>query len=123
MAITVVDDYAWLKDANWQEVLRDPSVLDADVRKYLEEETTIPKACSAHRRFAKKRWLRKCAGGSRKTFQRARAGWSLLRSSSKRSNKMIRRDRAAANIVRRDVLATGAISPGPSARARWNRLP
>jgi len=33
--ITVVDDYAWLKDANWQEVLRDPSVLNADIRGYL----------------------------------------------------------------------------------------
>ncbi len=30
--IAVTDDYAWLKDANWQEVLRDPSVLDPDIR-------------------------------------------------------------------------------------------
>ncbi len=36
--ITVADDYAWLKDPNWQEVLRDPSVLDADIRKHLEAE-------------------------------------------------------------------------------------
>ncbi len=36
--ITVVDDYAWLKDAKWQEVLRDPSVLDPDIRAYLEAE-------------------------------------------------------------------------------------
>src|SRR3977135_560474 len=36
--ITVTDDYAWLKDANWQEVLRDPAILDADIRKYLEAE-------------------------------------------------------------------------------------
>ncbi|WMT75336.1 S9 family peptidase [Bradyrhizobium sp. Ash2021] len=36
--ITVTDDYAWLKDARWQEVLRDPSILDADIRKYLEAE-------------------------------------------------------------------------------------
>src|SRR4051812_22620866 len=33
--ITITDDYAWLKDTNWQEVLRDPSVLDPDVRAYL----------------------------------------------------------------------------------------
>ena len=32
------DDYAWLKDANWQEVLRNPSVLDPDIRAYLEAE-------------------------------------------------------------------------------------
>jgi oligopeptidase B len=35
---TVVDNYAWLKDPNWQEVLRDPDVLDADIRRYLEAE-------------------------------------------------------------------------------------
>jgi oligopeptidase B len=36
--ITVTDHYAWLKDANWQEVLRDPAVLDPEIRKYLEAE-------------------------------------------------------------------------------------
>jgi len=30
--ITLVDDYAWLKDADWQEVLRDPEVLSAYIR-------------------------------------------------------------------------------------------
>lgn len=38
--ITVSDDYAWLKDDNWQEVLRDPSLLDTDIRSYLEAENT-----------------------------------------------------------------------------------
>ncbi len=36
--ITVVDDYAWLKDAKWQEVLRNPALLDPDIRAYLEAE-------------------------------------------------------------------------------------
>jgi oligopeptidase B len=36
--ITVIDDYAWLKDAKWQEVLRDPSVLEPDIRNYLDAE-------------------------------------------------------------------------------------
>ena len=36
--ITVSDDYAWLKDSNWQEVLRDPKVLDPDIRSYLDAE-------------------------------------------------------------------------------------
>ena len=36
--ITVTDDYAWLKDAKWQEVLRDPGVLDSEIRTYLEAE-------------------------------------------------------------------------------------
>ncbi|UFS75941.1 S9 family peptidase [Tardiphaga sp. 37S4] len=38
--ITVTDDYAWLKDAKWQEVLRDPSVLEPEIRTYLEAENT-----------------------------------------------------------------------------------
>ena len=33
-----VDPYAWLKADNWQEVMRDPQVLDPDIRKYLEAE-------------------------------------------------------------------------------------
>ncbi|KZD25041.1 S9 family peptidase [Tardiphaga robiniae] len=36
--ITVADDYAWLKDAKWQEVLRDPSVLEPEIRTYLNAE-------------------------------------------------------------------------------------
>ena len=36
--VTLDDDYAWLKDAKWQEVLRDPSLLDPDIRAYIEAE-------------------------------------------------------------------------------------
>ncbi|NVN84787.1 MAG: S9 family peptidase [Rhodopseudomonas sp.] len=36
--VTLTDDFAWLKDAKWQEVLRDPSLLEADIRTYLEAE-------------------------------------------------------------------------------------
>ena len=32
------DDYAWLKDDNWQEVMRDPSLLRADIRDYIDAE-------------------------------------------------------------------------------------
>jgi oligopeptidase B len=42
--VTIVDDYAWLKDARWQEVLRDPSLLDADIRAYLEAENAYTEA-------------------------------------------------------------------------------
>ncbi|MEO1040468.1 MAG: S9 family peptidase [Pseudomonadota bacterium] len=37
---TRTDEFAWLKDENWQEVMRDPSVLDADIRVHLEAENT-----------------------------------------------------------------------------------
>ncbi|MEJ2604699.1 MAG: S9 family peptidase, partial [Gammaproteobacteria bacterium] len=34
------DPYAWLRDPNWQEVLRDPGRLQPDIRRHLEEENT-----------------------------------------------------------------------------------
>jgi len=33
-----VDDYQWMKDDNWQAVLRDPTLIKADVREHLEAE-------------------------------------------------------------------------------------
>ena len=35
---TRVDDYAWLRAENWQEVMRDPSALAPEIRAYLEAE-------------------------------------------------------------------------------------
>jgi oligopeptidase B len=46
--IAVVDNYAWLKDENWQEVLRDPGVLDADIRNYLEAENGYTESLLGH---------------------------------------------------------------------------
>jgi len=34
------DEYQWIKDDRWQEVLKDPSVLKEDVREYLTAENT-----------------------------------------------------------------------------------
>lgn len=36
--LELVDEYAWLRAANWQEVMRDPSVLDPQIRAYLDAE-------------------------------------------------------------------------------------
>src|SRR3954463_14160035 len=41
------DDYAWMKDDNWQAVLRDPKALKADVRAHLEAENAYTKAVLA----------------------------------------------------------------------------
>jgi oligopeptidase B len=41
---TRTDPYAWLRDDNWQEVMRDPSVLNPDIRAYLEAENAFTKA-------------------------------------------------------------------------------
>ncbi|WP_430423991.1 S9 family peptidase [Phenylobacterium sp.] len=41
------DDYAWMKDENWQQVLRDPKALRADVREHLDAENAYTKAVLA----------------------------------------------------------------------------
>ena len=42
--ITVTDPYAWLRAENWQDVMRDPDVLDAEIRAYLEAENAYADA-------------------------------------------------------------------------------
>ncbi|MGN6585725.1 MAG: S9 family peptidase [Rhizobiaceae bacterium] len=41
------DDYGWLRAANWQEVFKDPALLDAAIRKHLEEENAYQSAMMA----------------------------------------------------------------------------
>ncbi|MET4390915.1 oligopeptidase B [Bradyrhizobium sp. F1.4.3] len=60
--ITVADDYAWLKDAKWQEVLRDPAVLDPDIRKYLDEENGYTESLLGHTAALQKTLVREMRG-------------------------------------------------------------
>jgi oligopeptidase B len=41
------DDYKWLKDENWQSVLREPKLLKKDIRKYLVAENAYTRAAMA----------------------------------------------------------------------------
>ena len=45
--VTREDPYAWLRADNWREVMRDPAVLDAEIRAYLEAENAYTKAAMA----------------------------------------------------------------------------
>ena len=45
--VTLVDDYAWLRAANWQDVMRDPSLLDPEIRAYLDAENAHMRAALA----------------------------------------------------------------------------
>ena len=45
--VEIVDDYAWLRADNWQEVMRDPSVLDPEIRGYLEAENAFTESALA----------------------------------------------------------------------------
>jgi oligopeptidase B len=45
--VELVDEYAWLRAENWQEVMRDPAALDASIRAYLEAENAFADASMA----------------------------------------------------------------------------
>jgi oligopeptidase B len=45
--VTRTDEFAWLKDPNWQAVMRDPALLDPDIRAYLEAENAYAEAALA----------------------------------------------------------------------------
>ncbi len=45
--VTITDDYAWLRAENWQDVMRDPSVLAPDIRAHLEAENAYTAATLA----------------------------------------------------------------------------
>jgi oligopeptidase B len=44
---SITDDYGWLRADNWQEVIRDPGLLPADIRAYLEAENAHTAAAMA----------------------------------------------------------------------------
>jgi len=46
-AITRTDAYAWMRDDNWQAVMKQPDVLDADIRAHLEAENAYTDAVMA----------------------------------------------------------------------------
>ena len=43
---TRTDDYAWMKDDDWQKVLRDPSLIKAEVKDHLIAENAYVAAMS-----------------------------------------------------------------------------
>ncbi len=45
--VTRIDYYAWMRADNWQEVMQDPTALDASIRKYLEAENGYQEALMA----------------------------------------------------------------------------
>ena len=45
--VELVDEFAWLKAGNWQEVMRDPAALDPDIRAYLDAENAYTTASLA----------------------------------------------------------------------------
>src|ERR1700722_133799 len=60
--ITVTDDYAWLKDKDWQEGLLHPSVLDPDIRTYLEAENPYTEGLLGHTASLQKKLVAEMRG-------------------------------------------------------------
>ncbi len=42
--VEIVDDFAWLRAKNWQDVMRDPAALDPEIRAYLDAENAYTDA-------------------------------------------------------------------------------
>lgn len=45
---TLTDEFAWLRAANWQDVMRQPALLDTEIRAYLDAENAYWQASLAH---------------------------------------------------------------------------
>ena len=45
--VTLTDEFAWLRDPNWQAVMRDPTLLDPAIRSHLERENAYADAMLA----------------------------------------------------------------------------
>ncbi len=45
--VEIADDYAWLRAENWQEVMRAPAALDAEIRAHLDAENAYTEATTA----------------------------------------------------------------------------
>jgi oligopeptidase B len=45
--VILADEFAWLRDQNWQQVMRDPGVLDPAIRRHLESENAYADAVLA----------------------------------------------------------------------------
>ncbi|KRE17936.1 peptidase S9 [Bosea sp. Root381] len=56
------DDYDWLRASNWKDVLRDPDVLPADIRTYLEAENGYCKALMAPTRELQRNLVKEMRG-------------------------------------------------------------
>ena len=63
----ITDPYAWLKAENWQEVLKDPAALPADIGAYLEAENAFAERRSPGPRRCAGGSSPRCAGASRRT--------------------------------------------------------
>ena len=60
--ITRVDEFAWLRAANWQEVFKDPSTLDPAIRAHLEAENAYQAAMMADAADLRKRLFEEMKG-------------------------------------------------------------
>ena len=60
--VTLTDDYAWLRAENWQEVMRDPALLDPRIRAHLEAENAYSEAMLADTRRLQERLFAEMKG-------------------------------------------------------------
>ncbi|NKN35405.1 S9 family peptidase [Agrobacterium sp. a22-2] len=60
--ITRTDDYAWMRAENWQAMFKDPTLLDAELRRHLEAENAYMDAAMADTRDLQKKLFAEMKG-------------------------------------------------------------
>ena len=60
--VTLTDDYAWLRAANWQEVMRKPKLLDPQIRAHLDAENAYTQAMLADTEKLQKQLFKEMKG-------------------------------------------------------------
>ena len=58
-----IDDYAWMKDENWQALLRDPSKVRPDIKAHLDAENAYTKAMLASTEALQAQMFKEMRGG------------------------------------------------------------
>ena len=120
--IAITDDYAWLRAANWQEVMRDPSLLDAEIRAYLEAENAYTEAALADTKLCRRRCFGDEGAASRRTTASARAHGPYEYFPRYVQRRAISRScavcRAAARPMKRRSCSTA--TPKPRAKPYWD---
>ncbi|MBC7314425.1 MAG: S9 family peptidase, partial [Rhizobium sp.] len=60
--ITRTDDYAWMRAENWQAMFKDPTLLDAELRRHLEAENAYMEAAMADTKALQKQLFAEMKG-------------------------------------------------------------
>ena len=116
--ITRTDDYAWMRADNWQEVFRDPAILDATIRRHLEAENAYQAKMMADTEALRKTLFAEMKGRIKEDdFDRSREGRAV------RLWHVVQKGRRASPLLPHAARRRqGGDLPRRGSRGRWQSL-